>query len=133
MYIGDLSKRTGASRKAIYLYEEMGLIPAPIRKGTYRVYAPETVGIVQTIRCAQSLGFKLKELADTLPRTPAGQRPDFDGIIEQIGRKRHALQERIDSARTQIGLLDELRQRLADSPSAWACEKPVDSSPKGRL
>lgn len=123
MYIGDLSKQTGASRKAIYLYEDMGLIPTPLRRGKYRVYASEAVGIVQTIRCAQSLGFKLKELAETLQSTSARQRPSLDDIVEQIDRKRRALQEQIDSAKTQIGLLDELRQRLGDSPSAWACEK----------
>lgn len=133
MYIGDLSKQTGASRKAIYLYEEMGLIPMPLRKGKYRVYAAEVVGIVLTIRCAQSLGFKLKELAETLQSTSARQQPNFDDIVEQIVRKRRALQEQIDSAKTQIGLLDELWQRLADSPSAWTCEKSVDSSPRGKL
>lgn len=123
MYIGDLSKQTGASRKAIYLYEDMGLIPTPLRKGKYRVYASEVVGIVEAIRCAQSLGFKLKELAETFQNTSARQRPSFDDIVEQIDRKRRALQAQIDSAKTQIGLLDELRQRLADSPSSWACEK----------
>jgi hypothetical protein len=62
MHIGELAKSAGASRKAIYLYEELGLIQAPLRKGSYRVYAPETVDQVKTIKCAQSLGFRLKEL-----------------------------------------------------------------------
>ncbi|MBL1376945.1 MerR family transcriptional regulator [Zobellella iuensis] len=123
MYIGYLSKQTGASRKAIYLYEEMGLIPTPLRKGKYRVYAPEVVEIVKTIKCAQSLGFKLKELAEILQSTSARQWPNLEGIAEQLDWKRRALQEQIDSATTQIRLLDELRQRLAESPSVWECEK----------
>ena len=123
MYIGDLSKQTGASRKAIYLYEELGLIPTPRRRGTYRVYAPEVVGIVEAIRCAQALGFTLKELAEALPGASAGQAPSLDDLVEQIERKRRALQAQIDAARTRIGLLDELQQRLADASTLWACEK----------
>jgi DNA-binding transcriptional MerR regulator len=132
MYIGNLSKQTGASRKAIYLYEELGLIPTPRRQGTYRVYAPEVVGIVETIRCAQALGFTLKELAEAL-------QPSLDDLVEQIDRKRRALQAQIDAATTRIDAatarierLDELRQRLADAPSLWVCEKTVDSAPRGR-
>lgn len=121
MYIGALSKQTGASRKAIYLYEDLGLIPTPLRKGRYRVYAPEVVGIVRTIRCAQSLGFRLKELADILRSASAAQGPGLDGVVEQIDRKRRVLQEQIAVAQTRIALLDALRQRLAESPSAWDC------------
>ena len=123
MYIGDLSKQTGASRKAIYLYEELGLIPTPRRRGTYRVYAPEVVGIVEAIRCAQARGCTLKELAEALPGASAGQAPSLDDLVEQIERKRRALQAQIDAARTRIGLLDELQQRLADASTLWACEK----------
>lgn len=133
MYIGALSKQTGVSRKAIYLYESMGFIPTPRRKGKYRVYAPEVVGIVQTVRCAQALGFKLKELAAILQSTSSPQRPSLDEIVEQIDRKRQLLQEQIDVAKTRIGLLDELRQRLVESPSGWACKEILDSPPRGKL
>ena len=132
MYIGDLSKQTGASRKAIYLYEELGLIPTPRRQGTYRVYAPEVVGIVETIRCAQALGFTLKELAEALQSVPGRPQPSLDDLVEQIDRKRRALQAQIYAATTRIERLDELRQRLADAPSLWVCEKTVDSAPRGR-
>lgn len=132
MYIGDLAKRTGASRKAIYLYEEMGLIPTPARKGTYRIYSAETVGIVNTIRCAQSLGFKLKELADTFQNSAANLDESLDEILHRIELKRGALQQQIDTATTRIGLLDQLRQQLVDSPLSWRCEKIVDPSPRGK-
>lgn len=123
MYIGDLSKRTGASRKAIYLYEELGLIPTPRRRGTYRVYAPEVIGMVETIRCAQTLGFTLRELAETLRGASTGQAPSLDDIVEQIDRKRRTLQAQIDAAKTRIGQLNDLRQRLIDAPALWDCEK----------
>lgn len=133
MYIGKLSRLTGASRKAIYLYEEMGLIPMPQRKGTYRVYAAETVEIIQTIRCAQTLGFRLTELAEVLQDTADGRWPALDGIITQLERKRLALQAQIDTALAKIALLDALRQRLTDAPGAWACGEALDSAPGGKL
>ena len=38
MYIGKLALVTGVTQKAIRHYENLGLIPAPERKGKYRFY-----------------------------------------------------------------------------------------------
>ena len=43
MYIGRLSELTGATPKAIRLYESLGLIPVPRRQGAYRVYTDKDV------------------------------------------------------------------------------------------
>jgi DNA-binding transcriptional MerR regulator len=90
------------------------------------------VGIVETIRCAQALGFTLKELAEALQSVPGRPQPSLDDLVEQIDRKRRALQAQIYAATTRIERLDELRQRLADAPSLWVCEKTVDSAPRGK-
>lgn len=75
MYIGQLAKMTGASRKAIYLYERMGLLPMPRRQGVYRVYGQQDAEIIALIKCAQSLGFRLKELAEMGPGQLMGAPP----------------------------------------------------------
>src|SRR5690554_5382293 len=45
MYIGKLAEMTGATRKAIRLYESLGLIPVPSRNGNYRVYSDKRRGL----------------------------------------------------------------------------------------
>lgn len=62
MYIGELSKKTGVSVKAIRYYEEVALISPPKRKGKYRVFGENDVKVIMMIKKAQELGFSLKEL-----------------------------------------------------------------------
>lgn len=62
MYIGEASKRTGTTPKAIRLYEQLGLLPVPERKGKYRVYNDSDLDLITIIKTAQGLGFKLSEM-----------------------------------------------------------------------
>lgn len=124
MYIGQLSKRSGASRKAIYLYEELGLIPTPVRQGTYRVYPPEVVGLIQVIRCAQSLGFRLSELAEALRDTTATGLPGPAVLLGHIARKEQALQRQQQAIQCQLDQLQTFGQQVQDMPlSAWRCQE----------
>lgn len=133
MYIGELSKKSGASRKAIYLYEQMGLIPKPTRKGSYRVYSAAAVTQIQTIRCAQSLGFKLKELVEALASNTGESGAGLSLMLEQIELKRLAVQSQIETAQAQLLQLNQFENELRNSPEIMNCEVPVDSSPKGKL
>ena len=133
MYIGELAKKSGATRKAIYLYEQLGLIPKPMRKGSYRIYADVAVHQIQTIRCAQSLGFKLKELVETLANNTNGLGSSVTYMIEQIRLKRLAIELQIESAQAQIKLLNQFEQQLRDSPDTMQCGLPVDLTPRGKL
>jgi DNA-binding transcriptional MerR regulator len=62
MYIGKAAQLSGTTIKAIRHYEAIGLLPAPQREGRYRIYSAESVELLKFIKCAQQLGFKLKEL-----------------------------------------------------------------------
>lgn len=64
MYIGKVAEITGASCKAIRHYEALGLIPTPLRKGSYRMYSDLHIFLVHMIKTAQTLGFSLHELKD---------------------------------------------------------------------
>ena len=133
MYIGELSKRSGASRKAIYLYEQMGLIQKPVRRGSYRIYEDVAVQQIQTIRCAQALGFKLKELVEALARNTNNEGSSLMHMLEPIRQKRLAIELQIDVAKSQLELLNQFENELRHSPELMNCEIPVDSSPKGKL
>jgi DNA-binding transcriptional MerR regulator len=62
MYIGEVSKITGLSIKAIRLYEEKALILPPPRKGAYRVYNESHLEILTLIKEAKLLGTTLAQL-----------------------------------------------------------------------
>ena len=66
MYIGKAAQLSGTTIKAIRHYEAIGLLPAPQRAGRYRVYSAQSVELLTLIKCAQQLGFKLKELQGIL-------------------------------------------------------------------
>ncbi|WP_028694715.1 MerR family transcriptional regulator [Pseudomonas cremoricolorata] len=62
MYIGKAAQLSGTTVKTIRHYEAIGLLPPPERRGQYRVYTQQSVELLTFIKCAQQLGFKLKEL-----------------------------------------------------------------------
>ena len=66
MFIGKAAQLSGTTIKAIRHYEAIGLLPVPQREGRYRVYSAHSVELLALIKCAQQLGFKLKELQGIL-------------------------------------------------------------------
>lgn len=66
MYIGEFARLAGTTPKAVRLYEQLGLLPEPRRRGKYRVYRAEDLEWVGFIREAQRLGCKLGELVPLL-------------------------------------------------------------------
>jgi len=61
MYIGELARRSGASPRAIRLYESLGLLRVT-RKGSYRIYDNTHLEFVWLIKEAQNLGVTLSEI-----------------------------------------------------------------------
>lgn len=64
--IGEISKTLGVTRKAILLYEEMGLL-TPAFKDTesgYRYYTADNMTQIRSIRSLQELGLSLKEIKE---------------------------------------------------------------------
>jgi len=55
--------RSGVSRKALRLYEAMGILPTPARtESGYRAYGHEVIGLLRFIVRARRLGFSLAEI-----------------------------------------------------------------------
>lgn len=117
MYIGEVSKKTGASIKAIRLYEELGLLTGVARSGNYRVYTNTHVLLVQLIVKAKMLGFKLAELS----QVSAGnaQAPWFQ-ILDMIEQKQQSLSEEIqrkqDQQKTLSDYQAQIQRCLSDNP-----------------
>jgi DNA-binding transcriptional MerR regulator len=59
--IGELAKRTGVATSALRYYEELGLLPAPVRVSGQRRYPTSAVGLVGMILLLRDVGFSLGE------------------------------------------------------------------------
>lgn len=107
MYIGALAKLTGATPKAIRLYETMGLIPVASRQGKYRVYTDKDVALVHMIRRAQAVGFNLAELKELLELKANTNQFPIATANKLIAMKREKLRNDMDK-------LSSLDQQLVD-------------------
>lgn len=106
-YIGKAAEITGASRKAIRHYEEIGLLPAPQRRGSYRVYSERQVFMIHMIKHAQSFGFSLAETREMISETAKHKHFPLQFALNFIESKRVQLQLKIK----ELGQMDK---NLAD-------------------
>lgn len=103
--IGQASRQSGVSAKAIRHYESLGLMPQVPRRGSYRLYQPEHIDAIRLIRRAQALGFTLAELR--LLGTDACT-PDWPRFVLALSHKRAALAaeiKRLQALDTELAAL----------------------------
>ena len=113
MNIGQTAKASGISAKMIRYYESVGLIASADRSDSgYRIYSDRDVQILNFIRRARDLGFKVEDIRDLLKlwkdrtRRSASVKKVALGHIGTLKQKIVELQE-------MVGTL----QALADSCS----------------
>ena len=66
MRIGELEKRSGASRHTLRYYEILGLIHTTRSGNNYRAYNPQALEDLTFIQQAQNMGFSLGEIREIL-------------------------------------------------------------------
>lgn len=129
MYIGAVTKQTGASAKAVRLYEELGLLGQVQRKGAYRYYNNAQLQQIILIRQAQQLGFRLAELNKVLD--VSGTSPDWGLLTQQLASKQAAVRleiKRLQQLEQQLQLImQDITQcsSLAALPPVTACITPA--------
>lgn len=64
--IGEVAKILGVTRKAILVYEDMGLLTPAVKdeESGYRYYTADNMTQIRSIRSLQALGLSLKEVAE---------------------------------------------------------------------
>jgi MerR family redox-sensitive transcriptional activator SoxR len=60
--IGEVARASGKAASAIRYYEEIGLLPPPLRLGGRRRYRPDVVRALAVIETAQRAGLTLDEI-----------------------------------------------------------------------
>lgn len=105
MNIGTVSAETGMPAKTIRYYEEIGLIPPPLRaENGYRHYQERDVETLRFIQRSRRLGFSVKDVGNLLTLWQDKNRASSDV-------KRFAL-EHIEEIEARIEDLNSIRQTL---------------------
>lgn len=102
MRISDVARRSGASQKAIRLYEARGLLAPVPRINRYRDYSQQDLELVLVIRQALALGFRLADM---------GRLRRADGGIDWP-RVQALLATRQQAVRADLQRLQQLDQAL---------------------
>lgn len=114
MYIGKAAQLAGTSVKSIRHYEKLGLLPEPQRAGNYRIYSEQSVDRLRLIKCAQQLGFKLKEMQAILQPYPEGQIPWLQ-VQQALADKKAAVRAQITSLQGLHAALEAFEHETADA------------------
>jgi len=112
LLVGDVATRAGVSRKALRLYESLGILAPPGRTPSgYRTFGKEVIPLLGFVGRARRMGFTLREIRDIIALRRAGQRPC--GHVEQLARaKLRDLDQRLSDLAT-------LRRSLAAMLAEW--------------
>jgi len=122
MYIGKAAQLSGTTIKAIRHYEAIGLLPPPQREGRYRIYSTQSVELLTFIKCAQQLGFKLKELQAILGEHPGDGLP-WEMADKAITNKKQELVRQIEALQKMHRGLVEFEANLKDAQGQ--CSAPL--------
>ena len=117
MRIGELSKATGVSPRALRYYDQQGLLPTTRTTNGYRDYNPQAVGIVAFIQDLYRAGLPSEIIRDILPcaadDTPQG---DCGSMMTRIHQVRDELQQQEDRLRRRRETLESYLTKL-ETPS----------------
>lgn len=117
MYIGKAAQLSGTTIKSIRHYEAIGLLPSPQRQGKYRIYSQHSVEWLKLIKCAQQLGFKLKEMLAIVENHP-GQPLPWEVVSNAIELKKNAVARQIEALQQVQAQLVEFETRFKDASQA---------------
>jgi Cu(I)-responsive transcriptional regulator len=98
MNIGAASNASGVSQRMIRHYEKIALVPAPLRRGSYRDYSDADVHRLRFIANARDLGFPIEEIRTLLglwsdrTRSSVEVKALAQSRAAELGRKVRALE-----------------------------------------
>jgi MerR family redox-sensitive transcriptional activator SoxR len=99
--IGELGRRSGRSASSIRYYEQIGLLPEPVRISGQRRYADDTVQTLAVIHIAQHAGLSLEQIKAVLAgpdavaelrRAATAKLPQVAAMIERAALARDWLE-----------------------------------------
>ena len=123
--VGDLSRRTGKTVRALHLYEELGLLSPPVRsKGGFRMYSSDGVKRIEWIQKLQDMGFSLTEIKAFLRVwEETATAPEAMSTVREIFTDK--LRETRDTITRLTRLADELQDSLQYLEGCRSCNSTL--------
>jgi DNA-binding transcriptional MerR regulator len=136
--VADVGRRTGLSRKALRLYEELGLVePAGRTDAGYRLYDDESLRRIELVNRAKVLGLTLHEAGEFLHVAEGCCGDNHPELATLVESKLSETSRRIEELRTLRETLQSVLDRLASTQGQHRCEetlctcnKPLTIRPK---
>lgn len=117
--IGELSRQTGVKVPTIRYYEQVGLMPAPIRtEGKQRRYGAAEISRLNFIRHARELGFEVEAIRELLEMNAQPDRSCAD--VDALTRRHLAEVDRRIARLT--AMRGELQRMLDECGQGRVCE-----------
>lgn len=126
MRIGELSERTGVSRRSLRYYEEQGLLVSARSPSGQRHYAEDQVQRVRLIQSFFAAGLSSRTIVEMLPCMTT--RPTMRAAQDSMAvmrRERERLSATLDTVLAALAALD----RLIDENSAYQARLAATDSP----
>ena len=126
MGIAEVADRSGFSAATLRYYEEIDLVPAPVRTAAgYRVYDESVLERLAFIGRAKALGCSLQEVTDLMPRWESGRcAPVQEGLRKLAATKLDETRSRLEELKA---FADDLRRIIA-AMGAHTPDGPCDAS-----
>jgi MerR family transcriptional regulator, redox-sensitive transcriptional activator SoxR len=112
--ISDVARVFGLRTSAIRYYEEIGILPRPMRKNGQRRYDESVLFRLAVVQRARETGFTLEEIRELFFGFPAGTRPPKRW--RQLSQRKIAeLRERMKRLKAMETLLNRLENCRCDA------------------
>ncbi|QIS20576.1 MerR family transcriptional regulator [Nocardia terpenica] len=123
MRIGELARRTGATRRALLYYESHGLLPSRRTTNGYREYDEHAVQRVDNIRRLLSVGFTAEEIVGFgfLPCLESDLHAACSASAPAIARKLSAVQSTLE----ELTVTRDRLIALLDSATGHSVARPL--------
>lgn len=111
--IGEVAKILGVTRKAILLYEDMGLLTPAVKdeKSGFRYYTADNMTQIRSIKSLQALGLSLKEVAEYYYDTE-----NMDAHLQRLLELRAGLDRNIQTLQARAARQGDLTVRSTALP-----------------
>lgn len=108
MKVNEVMKETGLTKKAIYYYEEVGLItPKKDQEGNYRIYTVEDINRLITVHSLRKLDFTIKDIQLILLEN--------QDVEEIVNKQLESIKHKIQLLNKSKGVLENLIHQGIDS------------------
>ena len=110
--VGRLAQAAGVKTSTIRYYEQLGLLPPPIRTAAgYRVFSQQAIRRLTLVRAAQQFGFSLRAIAGFFRVRDSGGKPCHD--VRDAGR------QMLNALDAEIAGLRARRRQIRQTLREW--------------